>query len=121
MKRANTRTPVEGSEGDGVTRLSFLKTSAGVAAGAAAVAVPAVALAGTGSSEQPAKALPAPTTPNPQEPVMAYVRDAKRGEVTVIAGTGETTYRDQALVKKLLAAAPTDAASGNGGIDVLAP
>jgi hypothetical protein len=120
VKRAKTRTPVEGSEGDGVTRLSFLKTSAGVAAGAAAVAVPAAALTAAASGEQP-KAIPEPTTPNPQEPVMAYVRDAKRGEVTVVAGTGETTYRDQALVKKLLAAAPSDAASANGGIDVLAP
>ena len=37
---------------------------------------------------------------------MAYVRDAERGEVTVMSGTGETTYRDPALARRLLAAAP---------------
>ena len=30
----------------------------------------------------------------------------RRGEVTVLSGTAETTYRDPALVKRLLAAAP---------------
>ena len=51
---------------------------------------------------------------------MAYVRDDDRGEVTVVSGTEEATYRDRALVKRLLAAAPTSSIS-NGGIDVLAP
>jgi hypothetical protein len=51
---------------------------------------------------------------------MAYVRDAERGEVTVLAGTSETTYRDRGLVKKLLAAAPKDSIANGGGIDVLA-
>jgi hypothetical protein len=36
---------------------------------------------------------------------MAYVRDAARGEVTVLSGTRETTYRDPALAKKLIDAA----------------
>ena len=38
--------------------------------------------------------------------VVAYVRDEKLGEVTVMRGTRESTYRDRALVKRLLAAAP---------------
>jgi hypothetical protein len=38
--------------------------------------------------------------------VTAVVRNAKHGEVTVLSGTGEKTYRDPALVKRLLAAAP---------------
>ncbi len=38
-----------------------------------------------------------------------------------MAGTSETTYRDRALVKKLLAAAPKDSIVNGGGIDVLAP
>ena len=46
-----------------------------------------------------------PTTGVPDEPVVAYVRDAQRGEVTVSAGTTEHTYRDRALVQKLLRAA----------------
>jgi hypothetical protein len=104
-------------EGDGVTRLSFLKTSAGAAAGAAAIGVPAAAML---TDEKP-RVVPEPASANPPEPVMAYVRDAERGEVTVMAGTSETTYRDRGLVKKLLAAAPKDSIVNGGGSDVLAP
>lgn len=46
---------------------------------------------------------------------MAYIRDEVRGEVTIVAGTSEMTYRDPALVKRLLAAAPQD-----GGSNVVA-
>jgi hypothetical protein len=91
----------EKSEGGGVTRLSFIKASAGVAAGAAAIGVPAAVLSG--------------------ETVMAYVRNAELGEVTVMSGTSETTYRDHALVRRLLAAAPQDSIVNGGGIDVVAP
>jgi hypothetical protein len=104
-------------ESDGVTRLSFLKASAGAAAGAAAVGVPAAAVLSDGKP----RVVPEPSSTTPREPVMAYVRDAKRGEVTVLAGTSETTYRDRALVKKLLAAAPKDSIVNGGGIDVVAP
>ena len=89
----------------GVTRLSFIKTTAGVAAGVGAAAIGVPGAAGLplqqGVETEPSAA-------NPAEPVVAYVRDAKRGEVTVMQGTRETTYRDRALVKRLLAAAPTD-------------
>jgi hypothetical protein len=37
---------------------------------------------------------------------MAFVRDAARGEVTVLSGTREVTYRDPALAKRMLDAAP---------------
>jgi hypothetical protein len=104
------------TEGDGVTRLSFLKASAGAAAGAAAIAVPAAAIA----SDKPS-VVDVPSSATPREPVMAYVRDADRGEVTVMSGTSETTYRDPALVKKLLGAAPQQGLVNGGGIDVLAP
>jgi hypothetical protein len=99
----------------GVTRLSFLKASAGAAAGAAAVAVPAAVVANEKGGE-----VTEPTAPNPREPVMAYVRDARRGEVTLMHGTNETTYRDPTLVKRLLDAAPKPNLSG-GDLDVLAP
>jgi len=36
---------------------------------------------------------------------MAYVHDADKGVVTVVSGTGEKTYRDPALAKRLLDAA----------------
>jgi hypothetical protein len=107
----------EKREGSGVTRLSFLKASAGAAAGAAAVGVPAaVALSGEKKG-----VVTEPSSPNPSEPVMAYVRDAERGEVTVMSGASETTYRDRSLAKRLLDAAPKDTAANGGGIDVLAP
>ena len=38
--------------------------------------------------------------------MIAIVRDVKRGEVTVMKGEREVTYRDKALVKRLLKAAP---------------
>jgi hypothetical protein len=47
-----------------------------------------------------------PSSPTPSEPVTAFVRDAQRGEVTVVSGTGEKTYQDRALVRRMLAAAP---------------
>jgi hypothetical protein len=107
----------EKREDSSVTRLSFLKASAGAAAGAAAIGVPAAAAL---SQQEPAR-VTEPSSPNPQEPVMAYVRDAERGEVTVMSGTSETTYRDRSLVKRLLDAAPQDLSPNGGGIDVLAP
>lgn len=95
----------ETNEGSGFTRLSFLKTSAGVAAGMAAVGVPAAA------AREEAGVETDPSAPTPQEPVTAYVRDASRGEVTVLAGTSEKTYRDRVLVRRLMAAAPQDESS----------
>jgi Domain of unknown function (DUF4331) len=47
----------------------------------------------------------------PHEPVMAYLR----GEMMLMADTRETTCRDPAVVKRLLAAAP------RSGSDVPAP
>lgn len=105
------------SEKGGVTRLSFLKVSAAAAAGAAAIGAPVAAALSEDKSTTPTE----PSTPNPPEPVMAYVRDARRGEVTVMSGTSEATYRDRALVKRLMAAAPANPISNGGGIDVLTP
>jgi hypothetical protein len=104
-------------EEGGLTRLSFLKTSAVAAAGAAAVGAPVAAAL----SQEKKGVATDPSSPNPSEPVMAYVRDAQRGEVTVMSGTGETTYRDRDLVKRLLNAAPNESTLNGGGLDVLAP
>ena len=103
-------------EKGGVTRLSFLKASAGAAAGAATFGLPAAAA----QSDENKGVVTEPSSSTPREPVVAYVRDAERGEVTVLSGTTETTYRDKGLVKRLLDAAPKDGAIG-GGIDVVAP
>jgi hypothetical protein len=76
--------------------------AAGVATGTAAIAVaPSVAQAALEGRE-----VTEPSGPPPGETVIAYVRNARRGEVTVMSGTSETTYRDPALVKRLIKAAP---------------
>jgi hypothetical protein len=93
-----------------LSRRSFITTSAGVATGAAIVAAPA-AIA-VNSADSPKKVHKPSATPS--EPIMAYVRDAKRGEVTVLSGTGETTYRDPVLVERLLAAAEPQVSLGTG-------
>jgi|SRR5450432_1843122 hypothetical protein len=91
-----------------VNRQRFLKR-AGAATGAAAfVGVPGIGKAVT--DDEPAKvvAKPGPVT---KEPVLVYVRDAARGEVTVMHGTRAMTYRDRALVRRLLKAAKATAES----------
>jgi hypothetical protein len=99
------------TEGGGLSRRTFIMTSAGVAT---AVGAPvAVAL-----SDQQHPVVTEPSAPPPREPVMAYIRDAKRGELTVVAGTSETTYRDPELVKRLMAIAPQ---STMEGANVIAP
>jgi anaerobic selenocysteine-containing dehydrogenase len=85
-----------------LSRRSFVKI-AGAATGAAALAAaPPIARAAVG--EEGAQRTD-PTTHVPEEPLVAYVRDAERGEVTVTSGTAEHTYRDRALVQRLLRAA----------------
>ena len=92
----------EKTEDSGVTRLSFIKSSAGVAAGVAAASVP---IAAAQAKEQAAKETKV-SHRMPAHPVTAVVRDAKHSEVTILNGTGEKTYRDPVLVKRLLAHAP---------------
>jgi hypothetical protein len=92
----------EKNEGSGVTRLSFIKASAGVAAGIAAATVP-VSVA---QAREEAGVETEPSGPIPRDPVTAFVHNARRGEVTVLSGTAEKTYQDHALVKRLMAAAP---------------
>jgi hypothetical protein len=85
-----------------LSRRSFMKI-AGAATGAAALAAaPPMARAAIG--EEGAQKID-PESAVPEEPLVAYVRDAKRGEVTVTSGTTEHTYRDRVLVRRLLRAA----------------
>jgi len=41
----------------------------------------------------------------PHEPIIAIIRDARKGEITVLSGKTEKTYVDKTLVKRLLKAA----------------
>jgi anaerobic selenocysteine-containing dehydrogenase len=85
-----------------LSRRSFMKI-AGAATGAAALAsAPPIARAAMG--EEGAQKID-PKSAVPEEPLVAYVRDAERGEVTVTSGTAEHTYRDRVLVQRLLRAA----------------
>jgi hypothetical protein len=101
----------------GMTRLAFIKASAGAAAGVAAINVPGAAAA---ARDEEAGVATSPSTRTPREPVVAYVRSAKHGEVTIVSGTHETTYRDRALVRRLLRAARRHSKLRGGGKDVLA-
>lgn len=86
---------------DKLSRRSFVKV-AGAATGAAAVAAaPGIARA-AGSDEAVEME---PTTAVPDEPLVAYVRDLERGEITVVSGKHEITYRDRTLVQRLRRAA----------------
>src|SRR5450755_1636743 len=90
-----------------LNRRTLLQSTAGAAAGVAVVVggpkLAAAALNG-GTNTAPA-VITKPSGPPPREPVMAYVRDAARGEVTVLSGTRETTYRDPVLAKRMIDAA----------------
>jgi hypothetical protein len=97
---------------EGTSRRAFLQGGAGAAAGAAMIlgtpkVVTALEGAGAGSSvPEPKGVVTDPSGSAPREPVTAFVRDADRGEVTVMFGKQETTYRDPVLVRRLLDAAP---------------
>jgi hypothetical protein len=80
-----------------LSRRSFLKT-AGVATGAAMIGVaPAMA--------EPIPEIVTLPSPLPTEPLVAYVRDAAKGEVTVVSGLNKLTFKDPLLVKRIQKAA----------------
>ena len=87
---------------ESVNRRRFLTRAGAVSGAAAFVGIPGLTKSVT--AEHPIEEI---TTPGPvgKDPVVVYVRDAARGEVTVLHGTQELTYRDRALVKRLLKAA----------------
>ena len=99
----------ESERRDGHSRRSFLRTSGGIATGIAVTVLPTgvVALAAPGAADAK-DASAVRVTPEgdvPHETVMAYVHDAKGGVVTVVSSSGERSYRDPALVRRLLDAA----------------
>jgi hypothetical protein len=102
---ATTEGPVTGPLSQAQSRRSFLVATAGAAAGVAVVTtgpkLAAAALHGSANTS-PLGEIVKPSGPPPAETVMAYVRDAARGEVTVLSGTRETSYRDPALVQRLI-------------------
>ena len=94
-----------------LSRASFLK-AAGMATGAAAIsASPAVAAA-----VEPGAVETMPSGKVPHEPVVAIVRDEGLGEVTILSGQTEKTYKDRLLVKRLMKAAKSNHRSDSAGV-----
>ncbi len=83
-----------------MSRRAFLST-AGAATGAAAlgaaVGVPKLAAGGALAT--------APSGPLPEHPVVAYVRDARTGELAVMVGDREVAVKDPSLVRRIVDAA----------------
>jgi poly(3-hydroxybutyrate) depolymerase len=86
---------------DALSRRKLLGSAGAVAGTAAVASAPAAAAAALERHE-----IKDPSGEAPDEVVVAFVRDAKRGEVTVMSGEREVTYHDPALVKRLMKAAP---------------
>jgi hypothetical protein len=86
-----------------LTRRSLLASSVGVASTlAVSGALPSIAAPAANAAQAPI----APRTAIPTDPVIAYVQDPERGEVTIISGHRELTYHDPELAARLIAAAP---------------
>lgn len=81
-----------------LTRQALLtQATVGAATMGALMTVPALATA-QAASEGRATELAA------HEPLMAYVRDAAKGEIAVLVGTREVIVRDHEMVKRLVKA-----------------
>jgi hypothetical protein len=92
---------------DGQSRRAFLQGTAGAAAGAAAFLVIPKAASVASTPRASTSTAPAPVVTKrsgavPPEPVTAYVHNADRHEVVVMWGQNEVTFKDPALVKRLL-------------------
>ncbi len=88
-----------------LSRRTFLRrASVGAVAGAGALG----AIAGGAPTRALARGLREAANPaetDGTEPVVAYVSDAGRGEVTIMVGTREVTHRDPDLVRRIRRAA----------------
>lgn len=85
------------------TRRGFLKVAgAGAAAGAAAVAVGAAAKSGHKSVDGAGAAATVPA--HAAGPLVAYVRDVRGAEVSVMVGETEVVVHDADLVARLVSA-----------------
>jgi hypothetical protein len=76
-----------------VTRLGFMRSSAKAVAGATAIGAIVASQAEAREGE--------PGT----EPVVAYVKNPRRGEVSVMSGNREVTVKDRELAARLARAA----------------
>jgi hypothetical protein len=89
-----------------VARRDLLKVAAGMtAAGALAAGIPAlVLLPDSGRDGQAAPTQAQLDNQKMNGPLVAYVKDASRGEVAIMTGADEVVVHDPALVGRLLGA-----------------
>ena len=83
-----------------MSRRAFI-SSAGAVTGAAALGAAAIGAPKLAASA----ARLGPAGPLPDGPVVAYVRDAKAGELAVMLGDREVAVKDAALVRRIVDAA----------------
>ena len=92
----------------GLSRRKFLHASAAVGA-AAVVGVPAVrAVASSSSSDHPSNSYGKDDNNdhgNPKGSFIVYVKDARRGQISVLNGENETVRNDPDLVRRIVRAA----------------
>jgi len=90
-----------------ISRRKFLGAAAGgaVVVGAAAVAAPSVLGGGSDAHPSGPSRGHASQALSVDGPVLAHVRDAKTGEISVFSGTREIVIRDRSVANVLLDAA----------------
>lgn len=81
-----------------LTRRGFVKTSAGTAAGLATVGVLGVSASADASTGHEAEE-------TGSKPVVAYVKDPRKGEIAVMSGDREVVIRDRKLASQISRAA----------------
>ena len=92
-----------GSDPSSLSRRRFLKkTALGLTAAGAAAAAPGWVLTRNGADGKSEIISSQPGDTPAGSPLVAYVRDASKGEVVLMIGTQEIVRRDPALVARLV-------------------
>lgn len=91
---------------DKLSRRDFLqKSSIGVVAGATMIGALASEVQPAAATTRVARSVAGSDAAASSDPVVAYVRDGRRGEVAIMVGDREVVRRDPELVRRLLHAA----------------
>jgi hypothetical protein len=86
-----------------LTRRAFIHTSVGAASGLAAAGALGAAPHLAGAIVRPSRGTP--LAEGAPQPMVAYVRDASRGEIALMVGDREVSYHDSEVVGRLIKAA----------------
>jgi hypothetical protein len=86
-----------------LTRRGFIHTSVGAATGLAAAGALGAAPALAGAVVKPSGKTP--LAEGAPQPMVAFVRDASKGEIALMVGDREVSYHDSEVVARLIKAA----------------